>query len=289
MILKKRVCLILLSVVMAFGFAVSTASAARANVTVQVDGKNVTFPDAKPYFEDSRVLIPVRFVSEALGAKVRYGKTTDSGIVTREVTIKLNDKQISMNINSTKVLVGEKIVTLDVPARLQQERTYVPLRFVSEALGASVDWNQAKQLVSITTESGAATPAPTVPDADNAFDWKPGYTDLAKLLFKGNVKVANGTLTVTIPKDTRAVYYSAKGKKTTLAPGKQYAYPIQKGEGFLLITKIYSGKSESEGYSIFLDGEAEGRSADQVVVRGNSGLGFIEGELSQVVSKVASL
>lgn len=264
------------------GHAAVQASAASAPaVKVTVDAKSVSFPDAKPYTESSRVLIPVRFVSQALGGTVDYKNNT--------VSIKQDGKTVSMKVNGTKVFVSGKTVTLDVPVRVKQNRTYVPLRFVSEALGASVDWNQAQRLVSITTESGTAAPAPTVPDADDAFDWKPGYTDLAKLLFKGNVKAANGTLTVTIPEGTRAVYYSPKLKKTILTPGKQYAYPIRKGEGSILINKIYSGKSESEGYSIFLDGEAEGRSAGQVVVRGNSGLGFIEGELSQVVSKVASL
>ncbi|MGG1669979.1 copper amine oxidase N-terminal domain-containing protein [Paenibacillus sp. NRS-1783] len=264
------------------GYAtVPTSAASVPAVKVTVDAKAVSFPDAKPYTESSRVLIPVRFVSQALGGTVDYKNKT--------VSIKQGGKMVSMKVNGTKVSVGGKTVTLDVPVRVKENRTYVPLRFVSEALGASVDWNQVQRLVSITTESGNPTPVPTVPDADNAFDWKPGYTDLAKLLFKGNVQAANGKMTVTIPEDTRAVYYSPKLKKTTLAPGKQYTYPIQKGEGFLLITKIYSGKSESEGYSIFLDGEAEGRSAGQVVVRGNSGIGFIEGELSQVVSKVASL
>ncbi|MDN4090919.1 copper amine oxidase N-terminal domain-containing protein [Paenibacillus polymyxa] len=262
------------------GYAtVQTSAAAAPAVKVTVDAKAVSFPDAKPYTESSRVLIPVRFVSQALGGSVDYKNKT--------VSIKQNDgKTVSMKVNGTKVSVGGKTVTLDVPVRVKQNRTYVPLRFVSEALRATVDWNQAQRLVSITTESGAATPVPTVPDADNAFDWKPGYTDLAKALFKGNVQAANGKLSLTIPGDARAEYFDfEKSKRIKLDPGNSYSYSIGKGKGFISITKIYPGREELEGYSIFLDAEAEGGKSGEVIVSGNNGKGTVRGTLSEVINK----
>lgn len=241
---------------MAFGFTVSTASAAKVNVTVQVDGKTVSFPDAKPYYEDNRVMIPIRFVSEALGADVGYKKTASGSIINRTVTISLGDKKISMNINSKKVIVGETVVTLDVPARLQQERTYVPLRFVSEALGADVNWNQDKRLVSITTGAVVTEPDP-VPDQDNMysdqFEWKSGYTDLAKELFVDNMKISNGKLTFTLPKGAEAGFMTAKGAINHLTPGKTYTYSIGQGQGSISLSKVYSGRDEQEGYTVFLD------------------------------------
>ncbi|QDA30204.1 copper amine oxidase N-terminal domain-containing protein [Paenibacillus polymyxa] len=259
--------------------AVQTYAASAPAVKVTVDAKSVSFPDAKPYTESSRVLIPVRFVSQALGGTVDYKNKT--------VSIKQNGKTVSMKVNGTKVSVSGKTVTLDVPVRVKQNRTYVPLRFVSEALGASVDWNQVQRLVSITTESGAATPAPTVPDTtEDAFDWKPGYTDLAKSLFKGNVQAANGKLSLTIPGDAKAEYFDfEKSKRVKLDQGKSYSYSIGKGKGFISITKIYPGREELEGYSIFLDAEAEGGKSGEVIVSGNNGKGTVRGTLSEVINK----
>ncbi|MDY8116810.1 copper amine oxidase N-terminal domain-containing protein [Paenibacillus polymyxa] len=287
--------MILLSVVMAFGYAISTASATRANVTVQVDGKNVTFPDAKPYVEQSRVLIPVRFVSESLGAKVDYKKETTGNKVNRTIIITQSDKTVHMNVNSDKVLVGDKIITLDVPARLQQERVYVPLRFVSEALGATVDWNSSKSLVSISTGAVVTDPEP-VPDPKNEFGWKPGYNELAKELFVNNAKVSNGKFTITIPKDATVSYYPKNSlKKTVLTPGKQYTYALKEGQGSLSIDLIYPGKPESEHYAIFLDGKGKEINATQsveiqdVVVSGNNGKWPVEATLSEVVQLAESL
>ncbi|ALP39098.1 hypothetical protein ASL14_19090 [Paenibacillus sp. IHB B 3084] len=266
---------------MAFGFTVSTASAARVNVNVQVDGKNVKFPDAKPYVEQNRVLIPVRFVSESLGAKVDYKKEATGNKVNRAIVITQSDKTIHMNVNSDKVLVGDKIITLDVPARLQQERVYVPLRFVSEALGATVNWNSSKSLVSISMGAVVTDPEP-IPDPKEEFGWKPGYNNLAKKLFVNNAKVSDGKFTITIPKDAVASFYTQRGKKTELTAGKQYMYKLEEGQGFLSITLIYPGRDDLERYSIFLDGkgnEIDGTLdgvVQEVIVSGNNGKWLVE-------------
>lgn len=255
-------------------------AAAAAAIKVTVDNVAVAFPDAKPYTESSRVLIPVRFVSKALGGTVDYKNKT--------VYITQDGKKISMKVNGTKVTVGGKTVTLDVPARVKQNRTYVPLRFVSEALGASVDWNQAKRLVSITTEDGETVEVPTVPDQE--FDWKPGYTDLAEALFKQNMKVSQGRLTFTLPEDATADYYNyATGKREKLTPGQSYTYSLGKGQGFISVNLIYPGKDDLEGYSIFLDGESKGGTADDAVVSGYNGERAVNGSLSEVIKLAQSL
>ncbi|MNW46763.1 hypothetical protein D3C74_240750 [compost metagenome] len=251
MILKKEVALILMSVLMVFGFSVSTVSAAKVNVTVQVDGKNVHFPDAKPYFENNRVLIPIRFVSEALGAKVDYKKETTGSRVERVVYVELDGKIIRMPVNSDSALVGDVIVKLDVPARLQGSRVFIPLRFVSEALGAKVDWNQSKKLVSISTGAVVTDPDP-VPSDDNMystdFEWKAGYTDLAKELFVNNMKIENGKLTFTMPTGANGSYGNTK-----FVAGKSYALEIGEGTFYLTLAKVYPGRDEQEGYTVALD------------------------------------
>ncbi|MCM3699293.1 copper amine oxidase N-terminal domain-containing protein [Paenibacillus macerans] len=296
MILRKRVVLIMISVTMALGFSVSAAAAAKVNVTVQVDGKTISFPDAQPYYEDNRVMIPLRFVSEALGADVGFKKTASGAIVNQTVITSLGDKKMSMNINSKQVVVGETVVTLDVPARLQQERTYVPLRFVSEALGAKVDWNQSKKLVSISTGKEVTDPDP-VPDGNNVyssdFTWNEGYTKLAKALFADNMKVANGKLTFTLPKEATAVYSTAKGAKTSLTPGKTYTYPIGEGQGSISISQDYPGSDKQEGYVVFLNskenGDLEelfGQYDDAIVIVGGNSSGAPLSEVQKLAQEL---
>jgi hypothetical protein len=253
---KKKVSIAFLSVMMLFGTAVS-ASAAQQNVSVKVDSKRVSFPDAQPYFESSRVMIPVRFVSESLGAKLSYGKEYSGNKVNRVVTIKLGDKVIYMTVNSSKVLVGEQIITLDVPARLQEERVYVPLRFVSEALGTQVKWNQAQRLVSISTGTDIAEPekkpeAPSTGIYKEGFEW-PRENELGKTLFVNNMQVKNGELTFTLPKNANGSLIGDRGAITKLTPGKTYTFTIGKDSGYLSISKPESKGDQWEGYYVFMD------------------------------------
>lgn len=296
MILRKRMILLLMSITMGFGFAVSSASAAKVNVTVQVDGKTVSFPDAQPYYEDNRVMIPLRFVSEALGAEVGFKKTVSGSIMNQTVITSLGDKKMSMNINSTQVVVGETVVTLDVPARLQHERTYVPLRFVSEALGAKVDWDQSRKLVSVSTGKEVTDPDP-VPEGNNKYNddfvWDEGSTKLAKMLFTDNMKVTNGKLTFTLPKEAAAVYSTPKGAKTNLTPGKSYTYPIGEGQGSISISQAYPGSDKQEAYVVFLNskdnedlGKLFGQYDDAIVIVGGNNSGA---PLSEVQKSVQEL
>lgn len=277
----KKGLVLLMSMVLAFSIGTVSAVAAQVKINVQVDGKNVKFPDAKPYVEDNRVMIPVRFVSESLGAKVDYHKQLSGKKVNRVVEIVLQSKHISMNVNADKVLVDGKLVMLDVPARVQQERVFVPLRFVSEALGAKVDWNSSKKLVSISTGAIVTKPDPiTTPNDDNMynsnFKWKSGYTDLAKKLFVNNMQVSQGKLTFKVPVGSNAAFLDEKGAITKLIPGKTYSYAIGKGAGSLSLSLVYEGKPEQEAYTIFLNssdtadlGKLFGQYQDAIVVAGS--------------------
>ncbi|MFB5268144.1 copper amine oxidase N-terminal domain-containing protein [Paenibacillus enshidis] len=261
----------------------TVASAAEKVITVQVNATKVVFPDGKPVLDGSRVLIPVRFVSEALGAKVDYKDKT--------VLIQQGENKISMKIDSSIVNRGSERILLDVPAKVKSNRTYVPLRFVSEALGASVDWNSAKSLVSITTGTNVPQP-PKANDSVFAPFQFGEQTDLAKSLFKNNMKVANGTLTFTLPEDAGATY---KGKK--LKPGEKYSFPL--GEGGITITKEYVKENTIEGYNIYMDmnhrslrGEYQDLKNDVVVlytlIQNNKMIGTA-GTLTEVVDIADSL
>lgn len=100
--------------------------------------------DATAFIKDTtnRTLVPVRFVSEALGSKVEWLPKT------RQVKI-INSKKILLTIDSTEVQVAEEIITIDSPAEIVNTRTFVPLRFVSESLGAEVSYNAKTRQITI--------------------------------------------------------------------------------------------------------------------------------------------
>ena len=127
---------------------------ALSEIRVRVNGTQVYFPDGKPYVDsNSRVLVPVRFVSEQLGAKVEW----DS--VAKRVTIIDGDKVAILNINSKQIMVSGQVKELDTAAIVKGTRTYVPIRFVSEALGSTVKWDNKVRIVYI--DNGKA-PLPEV-------------------------------------------------------------------------------------------------------------------------------
>ncbi|MDK2784787.1 MAG: hypothetical protein PWR11_653 [Bacillota bacterium] len=112
-------------------------------IKVFVNGNQVNFPDQQPYIENGRTMVPVRFVAEALGAKVDCSK---DGVV----SIDKGDIHIRMKIGESKAAVNGVVKTFDVRSVLtKQYRTMVPLRFVSETLGAAVNWDAKTRTVKI--------------------------------------------------------------------------------------------------------------------------------------------
>lgn len=152
--MKKIV--ILLVVLMVLSLA-GSAYATSSLVTVLVNGQKISFPDQQPFIQDGRTLVPVRFVSEALGAKVDWDQPTQTAIINKD------GSDIRMKIGSMQPVVNGYARAIDVPAQLVNNRTMVPLRFVSEILGAHVEWISATQTVDITTTGTWSSNGYTIP------------------------------------------------------------------------------------------------------------------------------
>ena len=112
---------------------------------ISVSGKASTI-DVAPFIDKSsgRTLVPVRFISEALGFDVTYNEKT------KEVTIRNNDTVVVIKIGSKIATVNGKSVTLDVAPVIQNGRTFVPVRFISETMGFKVEWNSNTRKITIT-------------------------------------------------------------------------------------------------------------------------------------------
>ena len=105
-------------------------------ITIKVDEKTVDFPDAKPFVDDNgRTQVPVRAVSEMLDCKVDWVQETHTAVIEKE-----NGELITLTLGSSVMTIGENQVKMDTTVLLKEERTYIPVRFVAEALGLTVEW-----------------------------------------------------------------------------------------------------------------------------------------------------
>jgi tungstate transport system substrate-binding protein len=144
----KRQLSIILALILVLFIGVAAAYAGPSAVNVVVNDEPVLFPDQGAFIDTdtNRTFVPIRFVSEALGAAVNWDQDTQRAIVT------LGDSVITMPVGSNQATVNDKPVQLDASALLEKQRVLVPLRFVSEALGKTVEWNQTERIIYVGTE-----------------------------------------------------------------------------------------------------------------------------------------
>lgn len=105
------------------------------------------FPDVEPYLDQSnRTMIPVRYIAEALNSSVNWDGTDGKG----RIDIKRKDKDLKLWINQKQSIIDGATIEMDTVPVLKNNRTMVPVRFVAQAFGADVLWNQGSLKVSIT-------------------------------------------------------------------------------------------------------------------------------------------
>lgn len=101
--------------------------------------------DVPPTIINGRTMVPMRAIFEALGSQVQWNAASQS------ITATKGSIAINLQIGSTTATNNGTNVTLDVAPQIIDGRTLVPARFVSEALGAKVNWDAANRRVDITT------------------------------------------------------------------------------------------------------------------------------------------
>lgn len=116
-------------------------------VTVLIDGVKQTF-DQPAIVKNGSTLVPLRGVFEALKADVKWDQPSQT------VTAKKGNTTIKLTVGQSTAIVNSKTVTLAAKAEVINGSTMVPLRFVSEALGADVKWDNATSTATITSPAG---------------------------------------------------------------------------------------------------------------------------------------
>ena len=131
----------------------------KQNVIVRLDDKILGF-DQPPVTENDRTLAPIRFLFEQMGAAVTWDDATQTATATVPVTTEeeiqtfglAEEKSVTFSVDNTTATVNGSAATMDVPARLINDKTMVPLRFLSENLGFNVQWDEASRTAIVTTE-----------------------------------------------------------------------------------------------------------------------------------------
>ncbi len=101
--------------------------------------------EVRPYIKDDRTMVPLRFIAEELGATVGYDDET------RAITVTLGDTVMGLTVDEKAYTLNGEAYEMDCAAEIVADRTFVPVRFVSEALGRSVEWLENQRMVIITT------------------------------------------------------------------------------------------------------------------------------------------
>jgi|GEM_PF-2386807 len=124
-----------------------SAQETAAEITVLYNGDKLEF-DVPPYLdaERGRVMVPMRVIFETLGSEIDWDGEA------MQVTATKGDTKIVVTLYEDTALINGKLTELDCPAIIKDDRTLVPLRFVSENLGAEVEWIGETMTVVITSE-----------------------------------------------------------------------------------------------------------------------------------------
>ncbi len=113
--------------------------------SVVYNGEKICF-DQLPTIENGRTLVPLRAIFEKIGAEVLWNGET------RTVTATKDDVSVSLTIDETTAYKNGAAITLDVPAKIVNGRTLVPVRFVADCFGVSVDWIQETRTVVLNAQ-----------------------------------------------------------------------------------------------------------------------------------------
>ncbi|MFB5674734.1 stalk domain-containing protein [Paenibacillus terreus] len=116
------------------------------STSYSVNGETRT-ADVAPYIENSRTFLPVRYVADALGVgpkDILFDKATST------VTLIKGDRVASIKLNTKTMVINGTTITMDVKAVTKNNRTMLPMSYVAQALGATVDYDATSKTVTVT-------------------------------------------------------------------------------------------------------------------------------------------
>lgn len=256
--------------------ASSLVSADDINITVKLNEQTVSF-DTNPLIINDRVFVPIRNVCEELGADVYWDGTRELVYVVK------NNIKLCLKINSTRLIKvccknaeefinmsTDNIVEMDVCPIIANDRTFLPIRAVCEALGADVEWSSADSTVNILCNNNVLEDVNT----DKSFFYEIlSYSDTKYKKVAGNVIFADADNNVILTKE-HILWVSVNNDEIGY-----YVELILTSEGqrkFAEATDRISKKSENNYISVVLNGSmisaprvSDKIDSERVVIRGS--------------------
>ena len=127
-------------------FSTSSAVYGGNNITVLVNGKQVV-SDTPAVIVSGTTMLPFRAIFNTLGVDDNSIKWNQNS---KSIEVRSGGKYIFLVIGNPGAVLNDKLVTLNAAPYIESGRTMVPVRFVSESLGANVQWDQKTKTVTIT-------------------------------------------------------------------------------------------------------------------------------------------
>lgn len=150
----KRVVSLLTIIALISSLSWQTQASAASPIRIYMNGIKLA-ADQAPIEKQGRVLLPLRAIFEALDATVDWDAKTSM------ITAKKGSTTVTLKMGSKSATINNQKVTLDVPAQEVKGRTLVPVRFVSTALGADVEWKASTRSVYINNSDTTPDPEPS--------------------------------------------------------------------------------------------------------------------------------
>lgn len=204
-------------------------------IRIMIDGKRVA-SEPEPFIKNDRTFVPLRLIAEELNAEVSWNNET------RTVHISKGDMQVSLEIDSHLIeytIDNETIYNLsDVAPMIQEDRTFVPIRLVSNALGVGIDWDNDKRAVMINSKEKSSV--------ESVFDVNistiksgqviTGTSDL-NITTKSEIKGAAEIKYLLLNPDTKKGFIIAKG--TNLTGSYKWIPAMEDNGSKILVAAIY--------------------------------------------------
>ena len=179
--LKKKIISIAAVVAITATIGSGCVLAKSNDITVTYDGENISF-DVQPKIVDDRVMVPMRTIFETFGAKAKWDSDTQT------ITAKKKSKTIQMTIGSSDMTKNDETYSFDVSPIIEDGRTLVPIRAISDMLGLDVEWNEKNNTVIITTPQD---------DEDDSWKDNTGTVDLDNVEVTGDgISVSDNVITI---------------------------------------------------------------------------------------------
>lgn len=214
--MRKLITFIILFSLIVSSVGISTVHA-EGDIKVAFNGKNLEF-EVNPYIKDGVTMVPFRKILEAFGAQVGWDGTQ------KVVAAKKAGAEIYMKIGINYAYLNGDEVNIEVAPEVKDGSTFVPLRFISENLGAEVSWINATRTVDITYI-----------DAVYKLGQQGSYKGFNFTIDSSNIDSKNGTLVV-------------KGKMNST--DKNITMEISDDYGYVLTEPVNSLKKADGTYEI---------------------------------------